>query len=329
MGPKKQKTDAGDVIFVILLVIMLLFLIPFYKSILDIFILSAQLMVGTNTYLGLLGLVFSLFVMFLCFKHNSGIGKVFSLILAFVFLLAPFMDFFNEISYFKQTFTDYHFKGIRVIQPDECEVAQKVQNQMIEKLENEYGGDLEMEPEKIVPKDTSTKEKIKCMPSKTHYAYLIEYTDSYGEKRTVVYDGRDNLDKSLKAQSYDVLYSYMNSYFEQKISNRKTDFQFYIYTKANGLEKLDRSNIVTERVEIPYPTELNLENFNQDKRFVLDVTFALVINSSEIHSIIEELDHKTPNPLSVVVHKGSTSEYYVGGNWTSSESNFLKQIEGA
>ncbi len=319
----------GDAIFFILLVFMAIFLIPFYGPIIDIWILSAQFLVGTNTYLGLLGFIFGLFIMFLAFRNDNGTAKVFSLILSFAFLLSPFWSYFGDKVYLERVFDDYHFKDIYVIQPTECEFVKKTQEQFVNKLEEQYGGDLDLDIElnQQLPKNIAFKDKIKCMPAKTHYVYVVQYTDSYGQKRLVSFDDRDQLNSNLKSQSFEVLYSYIQDYFEEKIPNKKTLFEFYIYEKSDGLLKLDRTNIVSKKLVIPLPTEINLSNFNEDKRFVLDVTLTLATPIEKAHEIIEELDQKTDYPLQAIVRYGNLAHYYRDGQWTTNGVQFLNQLE--
>ncbi len=327
VGPRKKKIGIGDALFIILLIGMLIFMIPFYSSIFDIVSLAAQFMVGSDTYICILGFVFSIFLIILGTKYKNSTTRIFALILGFVFIMSPFWGYIKERSYFRRTFSSYHFKGITVIQPDECGLVQKTQEQISQKLEEEYGEDMHIDVEKVTPINNTLKEKLKCMPSKTNYAYLIEYKDSSGQTRTITYDGEKNFDKRMAVASYEIMYTSIGDFFQEKQPDRKVDYQFYFYDKVNGLRTMTRGNLVENKISFVYPATLTLNNFNQDKRLVLDATFSILAHPEEIHHIIEELDQNSEYPLRSIVHYGKTQEYYIDGKWYTKESEFLQKME--
>lgn len=326
--PKKKK-KIGDIIFIVLLIIMLLFLIPFYSSLANIAVLGAQLLVGTDTYLALIGFIFCLFIMFLGFKYKNNITKNFALILAFIFVISPFFGYFESRSEIKSMLGDYSFKGLTVIQPDECQLDRQVQEQISNALEENFGSDLQIEVEKTTPKNTTAKEKIRCMPSKTHFAYTIAYTDAYGQKKTVVYDSEVDFEDTVMTQSYNILYNKMGEYLREKEGERQVSFTMYIYNSSSGLVELTKKTLLSEDYSLPYPFKLTLENFCIDKRFALEVTFSLVTSQEIAHSIIEELVGMSNIDYPVLIHYGKSTEYYWKGSWIAGDKDdFVSTLKG-
>ncbi len=330
VGPRKRKINIGDVIFGTLLVGMLLFMIPFYSSIIDIIMLSAQFMVGSDTYVCILGFLFCVFLIFLGIKYKNNATKIFALILGFAFIMSPFWGYLKERKYFDRTFSTYHFKGITVVLPDTCGVAQKAEEQLANKLEEEYGEDMHIDVDKIpMPiKNSTFQEKLKCMPTKTQYAYLIEYKDANGQSRVITYDGEDTFDSHMAVSSYEIMYTNIGDFFSQKQPDRKVEYHFYFYDKQDGLKEMTRGNLVEKKISFVYPSLLTLQNFNQDNRLVLDVTFSILVHQEEAHQMIEELDQNSIYPLHAVIHYGKTTEYYADQKWYGKETDFFKKIEG-
>ena len=328
MEPKKGKWNLGDILFFLLLFGILLFLIPFYSSLGEIFWLAVQFEVGTDTYISILGFLLCVFILFLGIKHKNSITKIFSLLLAFVFLLGPFWGYFEDKPYLNQIFSSYRFKKIKVIPPEECELDKNVQEHISNKLEQEYGEDMHIDVETMKPTNTrkSVKDKIRCMPSHTHYTYLIEYKDTAGEKRTIVYDGKDTFYDNMLEDSFEITYASVGAYFKQTSTERNVSYRFYLY-KDKKLVEMTRGNVISEKLSFPYPSEVSIQNFNQDTRMVLDITFSILVKQAEAHSRVEKLEEETRYPLHAIIHYGKTVEYYAGGKWYSSEADFLKKLE--
>ena len=113
MGPSNRdegKMGICDIVFIILLVLMLLFLIPFYSSILDILKLASQFMVGADTYIGLLGFILGFFMGKIIVKRSIDISFLLCLIYALIsfglmLLIGSLKYVFYDYMYSNFTFT--------------------------------------------------------------------------------------------------------------------------------------------------------------------------------------------------------------------------------
>lgn len=321
MGPSNRnegKIGIGDIVFLVILVVILIFLIPFYSSIFNVLKLAVQFMVGADTYIGLLGSLLGFFMLFLGFKHSNSIIKIFGLILMFAFLLNPFYEYLGNREHLKKSLGKYTFQGLTVIPPDSCQLEEKVQDKMIDTWNSQFGSELDIEeigPTPLPKSDASWKEKLRCMPVETHYVYRISYTDAFDENRTILYDGKDNFNAMLKVQSYEILYEKIGDYLDEIQGIGKYNYHFKISIQGKGLLTLDRSSVVNENVIIPTPNKITLKNFYQDKRLILEIQFKNLKDKNKIYQLINDLEEKSEYAFPIIVHYGTTSEYYLRGVW--------------
>ncbi len=321
MGPSNRDEDklsVGDIIFLVILLVIVIFLIPFYSSIFEVLKLAFQIMVGIDTYIGLLGSIMGLFMLFLGFKHKNCFIKIVGLCLSFAFLLSPFYEYLGSRNYLKKTLGNYTFSGLTVVQPTSCELEQKVQDKIVNTINDQFGSELDIEGVEVTnPSSTggSWKDKIKCMQVETHYVYKISYKDFYDESRTILYDGRENFDSMLRLQSYEIIQEKMANYLDDYKELGKVSHQFKFYGQGRGIRNLDRSSVISEKISFPTPNKITLNNFYQDNRLILEITFQNLKDKNKVYELVRNLEDTSKGTFPVIVHYGNTSEYYMRGIW--------------
>ncbi len=329
MGPSNRdegKMGVGDIVFLVILVVILIFLIPFYSSIFNVLKLAVQFMVGADTYVGLLGSLLGFFMLFLGFKHRNSIIKIFGLLLMFIFILNPFYEYLGNRKHLQESLGKYTFQGLSVIQPDSCQLEEKVQMKMVDTWNTQFGSDLDIEGVQTSPlpkSDASWKEKLRCMPVETHYVYKISYKDAFDENRTILYDGKENFNAMLKVHSYEILYEKIGDYLKDIQGIGKFEYYFKISSQGKGLLILDRSSVVNENVIIPTPNKITLKNFYQDKRLALEIYFKNLKDKDKIYQLVNDLEEKSEYPFPIIIHYGNFSEYYLRGIWYPYSENEL------
>ena len=325
MGPSNRdegKMGICDIVFIILLVLMLLFLIPFYSSILDILKLASQFMVGADTYIGLLGFILGFFMMFLGFKYRNSVIKIFGLLLMFSFLLSPFYGYLGNYHYLKESLGKYTYKGLEVILPDDCMVEKKEEPKNSNTFESGMDSNFS-----FFNNSSSWKDKMKCMSTETHYVYKISYRNDFQEEKMILFDGKENFDKMMRVQSYEIVYEKMGDYFSSIKGIGKVDYQFKISISGKGILDLDRSTVINEYISFPSPHRVNLSNFYQDSRLILYVKFQTISNQDKVHKVITELEEKSENDFPVIVNYGNKKEYYLRGLWYNfSEKELISKL---
>lgn len=333
MGPSNQdegKMTIIDILFLIVLVVIAIFLIPFYSSIFEVLKLAIQFMVGVDTYIGLLGVLLGAFMLFLGFKQRNSAIKIFGLLLVFAFIVSPFYEYLGNRKYIKNALGKYTFHSLSVIQPDGCQLEEKVKDKMSDTFQSEFGSDLDIEsvPTTPVPKsDASWKEKLRCMATETHYVYNISYTDAAGEKKIIAYDGKENFNEMLKIHSYEILYQELGEHLETIPNMGKIDYQLKLYIQGRGILPLDRTSVVSEKVVLPSPNKITLKNFYQDKRILLEFHFEKAKDKNQVHQFVKELEENSEGTFPVIVSYGNTKEYYLRGSWYPyNEQEFMLRI---
>lgn len=333
MIPSKKdegKVSAGDILFLVVLILVLLFLIPFYSSIFEVLKLSAQFMVGADTYIGLLGSILGGFMLFLGIKHHNNAIKVFGLLLTFAFLLSPFYTYLGKRNHLKESLGKYTFQGITVIQPDSCQLEEKAAEKISDTFQTQFGSDLDIDSVESTPlpkSNASWKEKLRCMATETHYVYKITYQDAFDEKRTILYDGDENFDNALKVHSYEILYGKIGEYLEEY---EPLHYQLKVYGQGKAPTELNRTSVINEKINLPNPNEITLKNFYQDKRLVLEIWFQRLKDKNKIHQLVSDLEEKSVTDFPVIIHYGNTSEYYLRGLWYPFlEKEFITKLIGS
>lgn len=335
MGPANRNDDklsVGDIVVFVLFFGMAIFLIPFYSSIFEVLKQAGQMTVGVNTYLGIFGVIFGFFLFSLGIRNRNNAIKIFSLCLTFFFLLFPFYGYFSNRTYFKETLGDYKFGKIVIVQPDDCELIKEAQQNISDKLTNQFGNDLDFDVEvdysysNYVTSNTSYKQRIACMPSKTHYVYKLTYKDVYGSERTILYDGKENFDVLLVVSSYEIMNDEVGTFLMEEANVEHGSYQFKIYSNGSGLVPLTRKNSVSEKLHLPYPSVISLNNFYKDKRLVLDVEF---FDRETAYQTIEKLWSESGSQFPVIIHYGKNTEYYFEGTWyRESEQQLFERMKG-
>ncbi len=335
MGPIKQeecKVDVGDIIFYILLVVTLLFLIPFYSGIFEILKYASQIMVGVNTYITLGGAFLGFAVILIGFKKKLSFIKIIGLFVMVGFLLVQFYSYIGNRGYFKESLGNYTFDKLLVIAHNDCEMEKQMQAEVANKLSSEIGEEGEIDVDNIPttdPTDGTIKDKIRCMPSTTHLIYKIAYKDSRGIDRNILYDGKNNFEDALSLESYKILNEELEDYLNSKKGKGKVFHKFKIYSTGKGFIDLTNSILISEKVSMPYPGKITIDNFYQDSRLVLELNFDLVIDKTLAKEIVKELDEKFQDSLIAIIHYGKNTEYYFQGQWYQElESAFIKRLSG-
>lgn len=309
---KKKELDVAGIIFAILLVVVLLCLIPFYPSILKLFILSFNADVGTDVYVSVLGFIFSLIIIGVGFKNRNSLTKVFGLVIAIVFLINPFTDYFGKRDLFKKTLKNYNFKGMSVVKSSECGMQAAAQDQLLTALKQEYGEDLDFEVEKPKISENATfKEKFQCMPSETTFIYSFTYKDAYGKTRSISYSSDDVYYQLLKIASYEIVNEKITELLKSTQGQRKFNYNFYIVDSKNSLIDMTRTSINTESIYFEYPSKVTLENYNEDKKIILEIKLSAITKKEEADRIINELKQLSKYPINVIISYSKSIDYYI------------------
>ena len=335
MEPVKQeehKVDVGDVIFYLLLIVALLFFIPFYSGIFEILKYASQIMVGMNTYIGLGGVVLGLSNVLVGFKKKISVVKILGLLVMIGCMLLPFYEYIGSRSYLKEVLGEYTFDKLLVIAHNDCEMEKQLQAEVASKFSSELGEEGEIDVDNLSttdPTNGTIKDKIRCMPSTTHLMYRIAYKDSRGCDRIIVYDGKNNFVESLSLESYKILNEELEDYLNFKKGKGKASHNLKFYSKGKGFVDITNSNLITEKIALPYPSTIMIDNFYQDSRLIVELTFELAVDKTLAKEIVEELDEKFSQPITAIIHYGKNTEYYFQKNWyQENENTFIKRLSG-
>lgn len=308
----KKEIDIVNIIFIILLIIVLLCLIPFYPSILKIFVLSFNAEVGTDVYISVLGFIFSIVIMAIGFKNRNSLTKIFGLVLVTVFLINPFSGYLGKRDLFKKTLNSYNFKGMSVVQSSECGMQAAAQDQLLTALKQEYGEDFDVDVETPTVSENATfKEKFQCMPSETTFIYTFSYKDAYGKTRKISYSSENVYYQLLKIASYEIINEKITELLKNSQGQRKFDYNFYIVDSKNSLIDMTRTSINTESIYFEYPSKITLENYNEDKKIVLEIKLSAITKKEEADKIIKELRDLSKYPINVIISYSKKTEYYI------------------
>ena len=143
----------------------------------------------------------------------------------------------------------------------------------------------------------------------------------------ILFDGKENFDKMMRVQSYEIVYEKMGDYFSSIKGIGKVDYQFKISISGKGILDLDRSTVINEYISFPSPHRVNLSNFYQDSRLILYVQFQTISNQDKVHKVITELEEKSENDFPVIVNYGNKKEYYLRGLWYNfSEKELISKL---
>lgn len=335
MEPVKQenvKVDIGDVIFYILTIIILIFLIPFYSGIIEILKYASQLMVGVNIYIALGGVALGFSIIVVGFKKKMSPIKIIGLLFMTGCLLYPFYDYIGNRGYFKEVLGNYTFDELVVIAHTDCEMEKQMQAEVANKFSVEFGEDVEVNADNIEttdPTDGTIKDKLRCMPSTTHIVYKISYKDKKENERVIVYDGKNNFSDMILLESYKILQEDLEEYLNSKKNGGKISYQLKLYSNGRGIIDVDNNTLLSEKVKLPYPSNISIDNFYQDDRLILDISFELNVNKDLAHEIVEDLIEIENKDIPVIIHYGQSTEYYFKGNWyKETEKELYKKISG-
>jgi hypothetical protein len=308
----KKEIDVASIIFIILLVIVLICLLPFYSSIFTLFRLSFNAEVGTDVYVSMLGFIFSLVIMGIGFRNRNALTKIFALVLASVFIINPFTGYFGKQALFKKTLKNYNFKGMSVVQSSECGMQAQAQDQLITALKKEYGDGFDVEVETpTIDKNSTFKEKFQCMPSETTFMYSFTYKDAYGKKRKISYTSDDVYYQLLKIASYEIVNEEITKLLKNNQGTRKISYNFYILDSKSKLIDMTRNSINAESIYLDYPSTITLKKYNEDKKIVLEIKMSDISKIAEAHSIIKELKDISEHPINVIINYAKETEYYI------------------
>jgi len=311
-----SKVNIGDIIFLILAVIFLLFLIPFYPSLLTIVKKGVAAEVGKDVYFCVFALMLSCGVMFLGFKFKNFFTKLTALGLIALFTFMPFREYLNKKSLFKETLSNYKFEGLTIVPPLECEP----QKEMIEEIkkngqeqfgESDFWG-FEVETRPMPEDDATFKEKFECMPSKTTFKYIISYKDAYNVTRHIEYIDDDTYFETLKAESFSIALEYFVDLLkEHNLGNTK--YWFYIVSPKKSPIALNRKTIISENLELPYPSRITLNNFTVDRRLLIELDFGMTPKTEDVKAFVKKLHETSDYPLNLITTHRQETEYYVRG----------------
>ena len=310
------KVEVGDIIFLVLALILLLCLIPYYPSLLTILKKGFAAEVGKDVYFCVFALVLSCGVMFLGFKFKNFFTKLTALGLIALFAFMPFREYFGKKSLFKDTLSNYKFEGLTIVPPLECE-PQKEMIEEIKKTGQEqfgesdfWGFEVETRP---MPEDGATfKEKFECMPSKTTFKYTLSYKDAYNVTRHIDYIDDDTYFETLKAEAFSIALEYfVNLLKEHNLNNTK--YWFYVVTPSKSPIALNRKTIISENLDLPFPSKVTLNNFTRDRRLLIELDFSLSAKPTDVKAFVKKFHEISDYPLNLVVKHRNEIEYYVKG----------------
>ena len=316
------KMNPVDVAFYILLVIVIICLIPYHEAIIDVVLSAAQAETGREVYYSMFALLVSIAVMVSGFTTRNGVIKIFGLALTTFFAVYPLNGYFGNSSLFKKTLNNYDFVSMKIIRDTSCSGSQQFQKQLTEQLISQYGEDgfdVEVVVQPLA-ENATYKEKLKCMPTTTTMAYTLRYKDYYGEEREIIYINNDSYNKLLKVSSYEIIYDKIGEFLKNHQGKRNVSFKMYLLQNKALLTPLNRTNLLSEGILMEYPAHISLENYNLDKRIVLEIQMSDISKRDEAHDLIDKMNDISKYPLNIIIKYGKSTEYFMQGKYYEIDS---------